>query len=73
MNDNDVEFVAVHVRAALPPCLDRDLHRDLWPEMLLRMQDAPVSFGWFEAALASLIVGSVAAFPELLPLMLFHM
>jgi hypothetical protein len=72
-NDRELDFIGRHLQAALPPWRDENPQRDLWPEMLRRMQQPPLTFGWFEAALVGAVVVSVAAFPELLPVMLFHL
>jgi len=75
MNDDDREIdpVARQLRAALPPWGDAELRSDLWPRMLRRLEDAPAAFGWWESALAALIVAALAFFPRLLPALLCHL
>jgi hypothetical protein len=41
--------------------------------MLRRLEDAPVRFGWFEGLLAAAIVVVFAAFPELIPVLFYHL
>ena len=69
MNDDST---VRQLRAALPAWRDDDVPRDLWPEMMRRMSEAPMRFGWLEAALSGAVLAGLAAFPELLPMLLFH-
>jgi hypothetical protein len=57
----------------LPPWDDLELKSDLWPRMLARLAERPARFGWFEAVLAGLVVLAFAAFPELVPVILYHL
>lgn len=70
MND---EFIRQQLKSALPPISDAELETDLWPRMLRRMEEAPVTFGWFESVLVGLIGLTFAIFPELLPAILYHL
>jgi hypothetical protein len=71
-DDSNTEFVRGYLKSAMPPW-PGDLNRDLWPDMLRRIQEAPAAFGWFEAALLAAILASVVAVPEFLPVILFHL
>jgi hypothetical protein len=46
---------------------------DLWPRLLRRLDDAPPRFGWFESALVGAIVILFAVFPEIVPMLLWHL
>ena len=72
-DDRELDFIRKQLRAALPPWPDVELETDLWPRMLRRLEEAPVRFGWFETALAVLIVLVFAAFPELIPVVFYHL
>jgi hypothetical protein len=71
--DRDFEFVRKHLRAVLPPLSDPELKVDLWPRMLRRLDESPVTFGWFESILVVLVAITFAIFPELLTTMLYHL
>ena len=72
-NDRELEFVRKPLRAALPPLSEAQLQTDLWPRMLRRLEDTPVTFGWFESMLVALVAITFAIFPELLTAMLYHL
>jgi len=71
--DDELDFIRKQVKAGLPPWPEPDLKTDLWPRMLRRLEDAPVRFGWFEGLLAAAIVVVFAAFPELIPVLFYHL
>lgn len=74
MNDErDLESIGRQLRTVLPPLEGTYPGRDLWPEMLRRMDEKPLRFGWSEAAVAAAIATGIGAFPELLPFLLFHL
>jgi hypothetical protein len=64
---------------ALPPVAgDAGPGRDLWPEVLRRLDarvSAPASPGWvwFDGALLAGLVGLVAIFPTAIPVFLYYM
>lgn len=71
--ERELDFIRRQLKTALPPWQDHELKTDLWPRMLRRMEEEPISFGWLESVLAGLIVLSFAVFPKLIPLMLYHL
>ncbi len=71
--DRELDFIRRQLRSAFPPVHDPELKVDLWPRMLHRLEESPVTFGWFESILASLVVLTFAAFPKLLPAFLCHL
>ncbi|HEV3197079.1 MAG TPA: hypothetical protein VGZ73_04205 [Bryobacteraceae bacterium] len=72
-DDRELEFIRKQLSSALPPSSDSELQVDLWPRMLRRLEEPPVTFGWFEAVLAGLIVIAFAIRPDLLAAMLYHL
>jgi hypothetical protein len=72
-DDREIEFIRRQLRSALPPSNDAELNVDLWPQMLGRLEEAPVTFGWFESILAGLVVVTFAIRPDLLVAMLYHL
>ena len=69
------EFVELRrkLRDALPPLTQPELRRDLWPEMLRRMEQRPVRVPWFDWALLAVAGAAVAFFPGLIPALLYHL
>jgi hypothetical protein len=72
-DDHELDFVRRQLKTAMPPLPDVELKTDLWPRMLRRMEETPVRFGWFEALLAALIALAFVAFPELIPVVFYHL
>jgi hypothetical protein len=72
-DDRELDFIRRHLRSALPPLSDAELHTDLWPRMLRRLEESPETFGWVESILVGLVALTLAIFPELLPAMLYHL
>lgn len=86
MNEQEQKKLAEVLQHSLAP-LDRELRRDLWPQMLRRFEQdstnrpwlaalfsasALSSVPWFDwALLAALIVG-VCIFPKSIPIWLYH-
>jgi hypothetical protein len=75
MNDDDrtLESIRGQLRTALPPWRDLELETDLWPHMRRRLEESRVRFGWRESVVAALIVLTLAIFPELIPVVLYHL
>jgi hypothetical protein len=72
-DDRELEFIREQLRSALPAWSDLELKVDLWPRMLRRLEEPPVTFGWFEAVLAGLVVVAFAIYPNLLAPMLYQL
>lgn len=72
-NDRELDFIRRQLKGAIPPRQDRRLNTDLWPRMLRRMEEPSVTFGLFESLLVALVVLSFVLFPELIPVMLYHL
>jgi hypothetical protein len=65
------------LRDAMPP-LDElgneaELHRDLWPEMLRRLEQSPRGVPWFDWALLASAAAAAIFFPALIPALLYHL
>lgn len=71
MND-DEEMIAL-LKAAVKPMGEVEPKRDLWPAMLARLEQRAGRVPWFDWALAGLAGGLLLFFPELIPVLLYHM
>jgi len=72
-DDRELDFVRRQLKSALPSWTDAELKVDLWPRMLRRLDEPPVTLGWFESILLGLVALTFAIFPELLPAILYHL
>ena len=72
------------LRSALPPMKATESRRDLWPQMVKRMQQGqgeasnsvthwPFRLPWFDWALLGLAGAVMALFPALIPVLLYHL
>ena len=57
----------------MPPVDDRELRRDLWPQMLHRLGERPTDVPWFDWALLALLGALVFFFPGVIPALLYHL
>jgi hypothetical protein len=75
MNPNDDERLHVLLKQSLPPVDNLEPRRDLWPDMLKRIETGQrtVRFDWLDWILAGLVAASVLAFPALIPGLLYHL
>jgi len=61
------------LRRALPPMVNTELGRDLWPKMLSRLDGPTSHVPWFDWALVALVAIWAVASPQLIPILLFHL
>lgn len=62
------------LKAAMPRMKDdAEPARDLWPDVLRRMDREPVSVSWFDWALAGGLVALAVAFPTAIPVFLYYL
>ena len=73
MSEENNEKIRELLRKAIPPVADRELKRDLWPQMLRRLDERPAQVPWFDWAL--LAVPAIWFFfsPEAIPILLYHL
>ena len=72
MNERDEALRELLKRAAGGPA-DRELRRDLWPEMLRRLERPPVRVPWWDWALAAALLLCLVLFPEIIPAVLYQL
>ena len=73
MSETNDEKMREALRRAIPPVTDPELPRDLWPEMLRRLEQRPTRVPWFDWALAALLAALFFIFPEAIPVLLYHL
>lgn len=74
MNPNDDKALRDLLKESIAPVRDTELHRDLWPQMLQRLDAAqPVRVPWFDWVLAALASAALIFFPGAIPALLYHL
>ena len=73
MSEANDEKMREALRRAMPPVTDPELPRDLWPEMLRRLEQRPTRVPWLDWALAALLAALFFIFPEVIPVLLYHL
>jgi hypothetical protein len=74
MNDHkdDKELHAL-LKQSLPPMENAELQRDLWPQMLRRLDAQPFRIPWFDWVLAAVTAAALLFFPGAIPALLYHL
>jgi hypothetical protein len=70
--ENDKELRQL-LKQNIAPVTDTELRRDLWPEMLKRLDRQPVQVPWFDWALAAFLSAALLFFPGVIPALLYHL
>ena len=61
------------LRGAIPALGQPELHRDLWPDMLRRLERPQVRVPWFDWALLAVTGAALIFFPALIPALLYQL
>ncbi len=72
MSARDDKTIQELLRRAIAPVNNSELRRDLWPQMLQRLEQPAVSVPWYDWALLALLTLFCLSFPELIPVLLYH-
>jgi hypothetical protein len=73
--ENNKEIEAL-LKAAVAPVKDAELRRDLWPQMLRKLDEQPSPVDrvpWFDWALAGILGAALFLFPGAIPALLYHL
>ncbi len=73
MNQQDDKELRDLLKQSIAPVVDTGLRRDLWPQMLKRLDGQPVQVPWFDWALAALLSAALLLFPGVIPALLYHL
>jgi hypothetical protein len=72
-NDREIEKL---LKQAIAPVKNAELRRDLWPQMLRKLDEQPASAGnvpWFDWALVAILSAVLLLFPGTIPALLYHL
>ena len=73
-SNDESERIEELLKAAVPHiAAEAEPARDLWPDVLRRMDREPVSVPWFDWALVGGLVSLVVAFPSAIPVLLYYL
>jgi hypothetical protein len=74
MNEHDQKRIDQLLKMTLPLMeASGEPRRDLWPEMLKRLEARPAAVPWFDWALLAAAVACLAIFPGAIPVLLYHL
>lgn len=74
MNPSDQKELRELLKKTIAPVSDTELRRDLWPQMLQRLdRQQPVRVPWFDWVLAALASAGLLLFPGIIPALLYHL
>ena len=73
MNGQDHKEFQDLLKQAIAPVKDTELRRDLWPEMLQKLNEQPARVHWLDWALVGLLAMWVLFFPQAIPVLLYHL
>ncbi len=73
MSEKNDERMRVSLRKSIAPAADRELKRDLWPQMLRRLDERSLRVPWFDWALAALLAALILFFPKVIPALLYQL
>jgi hypothetical protein len=74
MNPYDDKQLRDLLKQAIAPVGDSELDRDLWPQMLQRLDhQPPIRVPWFDWALATIAGAALIFFPGAIPALLYHL
>jgi len=60
------------LKQSIPPA-DSELQRDLWPQMLRRLQERSAAVPWFDWALLAALALWLCLAPGTIPVLLYHL
>ena len=75
-SEENIKEMKVLLKQAIAPAKDRELRRDLWPQMLRKLEDGSaqaVSVPWFDWALAGILSAVLFLFPGAIPALLYNL
>ena len=70
--ENEKELQSL-LKQEFPPLQNTELRRDLWPQMLGRLDAQPFRVPWFDWALAGGVALVAVAFPAAVPVLLYYL
>jgi hypothetical protein len=76
MSEEEINKMKELLEQAVVPAQDIELRRDLWPQMLRKLDEQPLPVNgvpWFDWALAAILGAVIIFFPGSIPALLYHL
>ncbi len=73
MNTRDGERLGELLRKAMTPVVDTELKRDLWPEMLRKLDQHAIRVPWYDWALVAVLAVWLCLFPKSILALVYHL
>ena len=76
MSNEEINNVKELLKWAITPMQNTELRRDLWPQMLRKLDEPPLplhNVRWFDWALAAILSAVLIFFPGSIPTLLYHL
>lgn len=73
MTHQDEKGLQALLKREFPPFESAELQRDLWPQMLRRLDAQPPRVPWFDWALAAAVAAMLLLFPGVIPALLYQL
>lgn len=72
MNEQDERLIREALRKSFPP-VDAELKRDLWPDVLRKLDTASQRVPWYDWALIAAMAALLLYFPQLVLVFAYHL
>lgn len=75
-NEEDNKEMKNLLKQVIAPAKDTELRRDLWPQMLRKLNDeaySAITVPWLDWALAAILGAVLVFFPGSIPALLYHL
>ncbi len=73
MSEEVLKEMGERLRSSMRPVENAELRRDLWPEVLKKLEERSVRVPWFDWALVGLLAVWILTFPQAIPVLLYHL
>jgi hypothetical protein len=76
MSNEEIKNVKELLKQAVAPVQDTELRRDLWPQLLPKLDEQPIPVRrvlWFDWVLAAILSAVLIFFPGSIPALLYHL
>ena len=72
MTEHDDRQIREALQQSFPP-VNTEIHRDLWPAVLRKLEAHPAPMPWYDWALIGLSAGVCLFFPRLILVFVYHL
>jgi hypothetical protein len=72
-NRHDEKELRTLLKREFPPLQNAEPQRDLWPQMLRRLDAQPLRVPWFDWVLAAAVAAALFLFPNTIPALLYQL